>query len=486
MENHTQPLDQKTNGGPTLAKIACDQCHRCKLRCTRELPQCERCRKTDSPCTFSTGKPLGKPKGSKNKVKTATAGQQQQGQQEQQQIQRQSGLSQAGIKRKHSEEIGSPAMGASLDSGLDRSHRPAHTWSHRHLKVEGDGHIETRTADPSPCPSPLWKVGHSPQPPAIESPQTPEHGGQGMDGHSASRHKLQSLEHNVLLSPGLDHLFPPLPPQFIHLATSCDVLLDPVIAGSTLPDFLNIPLTPVPDVYSATTTHTHTPSHSPIPIRQHTSHKSFLRTGVGGEEEICACSPSGLSFLFSLLQQVYTRSPPTQANSASLNYLDQSLLVLRTSMGFFERCNSCPSCQQNESVLMLLLPLVRGAMRWYEGLLGEQEQQVAGIIGNIMSKNGEDQNEQAWHAYWDGNGGVSIACLEVVEDAQTQRLVVGAVIRTEMRAGVRILKDFEETVGEGKNDSGGGGSDDGGGRVRAALAEAARVMREDEFEVWWG
>ena len=50
-----------------LARVACDQCHRCKLRCTRELPCCERCSHLGSPCTFSTGKPIGKPRGRKNK-----------------------------------------------------------------------------------------------------------------------------------------------------------------------------------------------------------------------------------------------------------------------------------------------------------------------------------------------------------------------------------------------------------------------------------
>ena len=50
-----------------LAQTACDQCHRCKLRCTRELPHCQRCHKIGSACTFSTGKPIGKPRGSKNR-----------------------------------------------------------------------------------------------------------------------------------------------------------------------------------------------------------------------------------------------------------------------------------------------------------------------------------------------------------------------------------------------------------------------------------
>ncbi|KAF2404532.1 hypothetical protein EJ06DRAFT_526610 [Trichodelitschia bisporula] len=48
---------------------ACDQCYRCKVRCSGERPTCERCQRNNSACTYSTGKPLGKPKGSKNKVK---------------------------------------------------------------------------------------------------------------------------------------------------------------------------------------------------------------------------------------------------------------------------------------------------------------------------------------------------------------------------------------------------------------------------------
>ncbi|KAH8703046.1 hypothetical protein BGW36DRAFT_82182 [Talaromyces proteolyticus] len=51
-----------------LAK-ACDQCHRCKVACNGERPTCNRCVMNESPCTYSTGKPIGKPKGSKNRNK---------------------------------------------------------------------------------------------------------------------------------------------------------------------------------------------------------------------------------------------------------------------------------------------------------------------------------------------------------------------------------------------------------------------------------
>jgi Fungal Zn(2)-Cys(6) binuclear cluster domain len=40
---------------------ACDQCHRCKVRCCSGRPSCERCQKNGSTCTYSLGKPLGKP-----------------------------------------------------------------------------------------------------------------------------------------------------------------------------------------------------------------------------------------------------------------------------------------------------------------------------------------------------------------------------------------------------------------------------------------
>jgi hypothetical protein len=52
---------------PEKAKTACDQCHRCKLKCSRNKPQCQRCESMASPCTYSTGRPLGKPRGSTNR-----------------------------------------------------------------------------------------------------------------------------------------------------------------------------------------------------------------------------------------------------------------------------------------------------------------------------------------------------------------------------------------------------------------------------------
>lgn len=52
-----------------LAK-ACDQCHRCKVACNGGRPACDRCETNGSTCTYSTGKPIGKPKGSKNRSKS--------------------------------------------------------------------------------------------------------------------------------------------------------------------------------------------------------------------------------------------------------------------------------------------------------------------------------------------------------------------------------------------------------------------------------
>jgi hypothetical protein len=51
-----------------LAAQACDQCYRCKLRCSRTQPACHRCQGNGSACTWSMGKWLGKPKGTKRKL----------------------------------------------------------------------------------------------------------------------------------------------------------------------------------------------------------------------------------------------------------------------------------------------------------------------------------------------------------------------------------------------------------------------------------
>ena len=58
----------RDDGRHPLTK-ACDQCHRCKVACDGGRPRCDRCEKNASACTYSTGKPIGKPKGSKNRNK---------------------------------------------------------------------------------------------------------------------------------------------------------------------------------------------------------------------------------------------------------------------------------------------------------------------------------------------------------------------------------------------------------------------------------
>ena len=68
MEEWLPPSRSGSYGGARhpLAK-ACDQCHRCKIACDGRRPACDRCAKNSSTCTYSTGKPIGKPKGSKNR-----------------------------------------------------------------------------------------------------------------------------------------------------------------------------------------------------------------------------------------------------------------------------------------------------------------------------------------------------------------------------------------------------------------------------------
>lgn len=46
---------------------ACDQCYRCKVKCTMEQSGCARCRMTKSVCTYSLGKWMGRPKKSRTR-----------------------------------------------------------------------------------------------------------------------------------------------------------------------------------------------------------------------------------------------------------------------------------------------------------------------------------------------------------------------------------------------------------------------------------
>src|SRR2546421_876716 len=47
---------------PRFETNACDQCYRTKQTCTKHIPQCQRCLKSSTPCTYSFGKFMGKPK----------------------------------------------------------------------------------------------------------------------------------------------------------------------------------------------------------------------------------------------------------------------------------------------------------------------------------------------------------------------------------------------------------------------------------------
>lgn len=56
-----KPLPRSRRSTGSNMATACDQCHRCKVRCSGGRPSCERCQSYGSTCTYSLGKPLGKP-----------------------------------------------------------------------------------------------------------------------------------------------------------------------------------------------------------------------------------------------------------------------------------------------------------------------------------------------------------------------------------------------------------------------------------------
>ncbi|KAK1918819.1 hypothetical protein P3342_010290 [Pyrenophora teres f. teres] len=60
----------KITRGKTNSK-ACDQCYRCKVKCTMEPSGCTRCRMTDGLCTYSLGKWMGRPKKSSRQTSQA-------------------------------------------------------------------------------------------------------------------------------------------------------------------------------------------------------------------------------------------------------------------------------------------------------------------------------------------------------------------------------------------------------------------------------
>lgn len=60
----TEP--RKTLRGSGQLRSACDPCHHSKVRCSGGNP-CVSCTVAQTPCTYSVGSRLGRPKGSKNK-----------------------------------------------------------------------------------------------------------------------------------------------------------------------------------------------------------------------------------------------------------------------------------------------------------------------------------------------------------------------------------------------------------------------------------
>jgi len=53
--------DNQRARGTSVSVTACDQCYRCKVRCSGSRETCDRCLQNGSICTYSLGKPLGKP-----------------------------------------------------------------------------------------------------------------------------------------------------------------------------------------------------------------------------------------------------------------------------------------------------------------------------------------------------------------------------------------------------------------------------------------
>ncbi|CZT03575.1 uncharacterized protein RAG0_10296 [Rhynchosporium agropyri] len=47
--------------GSSVLVTACDQCYRCKVRCSGQRDACDRCVRNKNTCTYSLGRPLGKP-----------------------------------------------------------------------------------------------------------------------------------------------------------------------------------------------------------------------------------------------------------------------------------------------------------------------------------------------------------------------------------------------------------------------------------------
>ncbi|OJD34156.1 zn2 cys6 dna-binding protein [Diplodia corticola] len=59
-------------GSGKVNSKACDQCYRCKVKCTMEQSGCARCRMTKGTCTYSLGKWMGRPKKSTSSSRRPT------------------------------------------------------------------------------------------------------------------------------------------------------------------------------------------------------------------------------------------------------------------------------------------------------------------------------------------------------------------------------------------------------------------------------
>lgn len=60
-------------GADPFRRLACDRCHKQKLRCSRDETGCTRCGKAGTRCIYSTQLPGGRPRGSTNSRQVGAA-----------------------------------------------------------------------------------------------------------------------------------------------------------------------------------------------------------------------------------------------------------------------------------------------------------------------------------------------------------------------------------------------------------------------------
>lgn len=53
--------------GRSKRSYVCDQCYRCKVKCSKEQPSCRRCQQAGRACTYSLGLWKGQPRHSNQK-----------------------------------------------------------------------------------------------------------------------------------------------------------------------------------------------------------------------------------------------------------------------------------------------------------------------------------------------------------------------------------------------------------------------------------